>query len=102
MPILETWDDVLRELSRNADPDWRRRQSDVMAALHFTPREKQIADLLLRGETRYGMATELGLSSWTVHRYTSEIYYKLGVNNRVSAALALVGIHPEPDPPPER
>ena len=51
----------------------------------LTPRELDVLKLLLVGQTNGEIATELGIALGTVKFYTSQIYGKLGVRNRVTA-----------------
>jgi len=94
MPVMETWADVQRELSRTVDPTWQTRMTDVMYHAGLTAREREVARLLIRGETLQGMAYALGISRNTAHNYMKEIYRKLDVQSGVECALALVGIRP--------
>ena len=48
----------------------------------LTPRERQILDRLLLGETTRSIADSYGLSRQTVKNYVTIIYEKLGVGNR--------------------
>jgi len=51
----------------------------------LTPRELAVLQLLCEGQTNGEIAAELGIASGTVKFYTSQIYGKLGVRNRVTA-----------------
>ena len=51
----------------------------------LTPRELEALKLLCQGQTNGEIATELGIAIGTVKFYTSQIYGKLGVRNRVTA-----------------
>ena len=56
-------------------------------ALPLTPREKQIFIYIAKGLQAPEIATQLGLSSYTVSSYIKEIYRKLKISSRVQAAL---------------
>jgi DNA-binding CsgD family transcriptional regulator len=56
---------------------------------NFTPRESEIAKLLLRGLDNGQIAEELYLNTSTVKFHIGNIYEKLGVRNRVSAIAKL-------------
>ncbi len=49
----------------------------------LTPRQKEIATLLLAAKTGRQIAGELGLSEPTVKMHTSELYKRLGINSRI-------------------
>lgn len=51
----------------------------------LTERECQVLRLLQRGMTNREIAIELDLSAGTIRNYTSSIYRKLGVRNRLEA-----------------
>jgi two-component system, NarL family, invasion response regulator UvrY len=50
-------------------------------ALIFTPREKDVLLLLLKGRWTNEIAHELGLKATTVSQYKSKIFGKFGVTN---------------------
>lgn len=47
----------------------------------LTDREAEVADLLIEGCTRAGIAERLRLSPWTVKTHTTSIYKKVGVHS---------------------
>ena len=49
----------------------------------LTPREQQILERLLSGETTRAIADSYGISRQTVKSYVTVIYDKLGVSGRV-------------------
>ncbi len=51
----------------------------------LTPRELEVLQLMAEGHTNQQIADELIISVGTAKWYTSEIYGKLGVNNRTQA-----------------
>ncbi|WP_172254295.1 response regulator transcription factor [Saccharibacillus deserti] len=55
----------------------------------LTPRELDLAKLLIEGYNSKEMAEKLFLTQGTVKNYLSDIYAKLGTNDRVKAALLL-------------
>ena len=61
----------------------------------LTPRERQVAALIARGETYQRIASELRISSHTVKNHVRHIFDKLDVNSRVELAVLTVG---ETDP----
>ncbi len=58
-------------------------QADRFGKYNLTPRQKEIAILLLAAKTRRQIAGELGVSESTVKNHVSELYKKLGINSRV-------------------
>ncbi|MDU0289381.1 response regulator transcription factor [Saccharothrix longispora] len=53
----------------------------------LSARERQVLSLLASGRSNQAIATSLGLSEATVKSYVSTVLTKLGVENRVQAAL---------------
>ena len=63
-------------------------QSDPHKTKHsLTPREREVLLLIAKGNTNAQVAERLFISPYTVRVHTQNIYRKLGVPNRVSAAL---------------
>ncbi len=56
---------------------------DRFGGYDLTPRQREVAALLLAAKTRRQIAGELGLSESTVKMHTSDLYRKLGINSRV-------------------
>ncbi|MBQ5973136.1 MAG: helix-turn-helix transcriptional regulator [Oscillospiraceae bacterium] len=57
-------------------------REDPFAPYGLTPRQREVARLLLEAKTRRQISGELGLSESTVKTHTSELYKKLGINSR--------------------
>ena len=88
---------ALRETMR--DSDWlAQRLLKELAALEgdsratpliadFTPRERQVLELLARGLSNDAVAAALGITSSTVRNYVSALYSKLGVDSRAEAVV---------------
>ena len=53
----------------------------------YTKKEKNVLDLLATGKMDTEIAEELGLSTNTIKTHVKNIYKKLGVRNRVEAAI---------------
>ncbi|MGW5054726.1 response regulator [Actinokineospora sp. NPDC004072] len=66
------------------------RRSQALTAL--SARERQVLDQLADGRANATIAESLGLTEATVKSYVSQVLTKLGVHNRVQAALLLHGI----------
>jgi len=71
------------------------RQVSRLDGTALSPREKQVALLLLRGMTLRQIAPELGLTPATVATYSKSIYKKLGINSRAELFLRFGGAAPE-------
>ena len=57
-------------------------QADQFGKYELTPRQKEVAALLLAAKTRRQIAGELGLSESTVKMHTSELYKRLNINSK--------------------
>ena len=55
----------------------------------LTSRESEVLNLVLQGYDNSYIASQLGMSIYTVRTHISNIYKKFGVNNKVSLLLAL-------------
>lgn len=62
----------------------------------LTPRERQILDRLLLGETTRSIADSYGLSRQTVKNYVTIIYEKLGVGSRADLVRGFCAVEPRP------
>ncbi len=56
-------------------------KADRLGQYGLTPRQKEVAVLLLAAKTRRQIAAELGLSESTVKMHAGELYKKLGINS---------------------
>jgi len=56
--------------------------ADPFEPYKLTPRQREVALLLLEGKTRRQISAELGLSESTVKLHVSELYKRLGINSR--------------------
>lgn len=66
----------------------------------LTPREREIAALIAKGESLKQVAEDLGISLGTVRVYSSRIHHKTGTKDRVEVALWFRGLLQVPPPPP--
>lgn len=71
--------------------------ADPFAPYGLTPRQREVAGLLLEAKTRRQIAGELGLSESTVKTHTSELYKKLNINSRAEL-FRLFGAPAAPEP----
>ncbi len=68
----------------------RRRAGAGKAALAgLSPREREILERIASGKSNKQIAWELGIAEQTVKNYVYSLYDKLGIHDRVSAALLL-------------
>ena len=61
-------------------------------ATHLTPRESEVAQLVLSGSSNREIAKTLGLSERTVHRHCESIFGRLGIHSGRQLAKALFGV----------
>lgn len=66
------------------------RSTQAIASL--STRERQVLDVMADGRANAAIASLLGLTEATVKSYVSQILTKLGVHNRVQAALLVHGV----------
>ena len=66
----------------------RSRRRDPLATL--SPREREVLTLMVQGKDNAGIAAELFVSPWTVKHHVHAVLSKLGVDNRVQAAVRAV------------
>jgi DNA-binding CsgD family transcriptional regulator/tetratricopeptide (TPR) repeat protein len=76
----------LRKLGRRAQRHGRRGKSGTVA---LSPRQREIADLVVVGKTNKQIAAELHLSPHTVENHLRHIFAKLGVSRRAAVAAKL-------------
>jgi DNA-binding CsgD family transcriptional regulator len=62
--------------------------------MNLTAREEQVCRRLVLGETDLEIADALGLSPHTVDGHMRMVFAKLGVANRVRAAVIFDRLHP--------
>lgn len=53
----------------------------------MTPRDRQVADLIVTGATNQEIADQLGLSRKTIDIYSRRVVKKLSAKNRTHAAV---------------
>jgi DNA-binding CsgD family transcriptional regulator len=62
-----------------------------MPAWNLTPREREVAALIIEGRSSDDIAASLFLSPHTVRDHTKAIFGKVGVHNRRHLTAALTG-----------
>lgn len=67
---------------------WVRGDDD--GTVKFTPREREVLEILVQGKTNQQIAAELNISEKTVEKYLSSIFHKYGVSSRTEAAVSAV------------
>jgi DNA-binding NarL/FixJ family response regulator len=58
-----------------------------IAAPSFSPRERQVLDLIMTARSNREIATELGIEERTVKAYVASLMRKTGMDNRVSLSV---------------
>jgi len=58
-----------------------------VAAPSFSPRERQVLDLIMTARSNREIATELGIEERTVKAYVASLMRKTGMDNRVSLSV---------------
>ena len=59
----------------------------------LTSREKEVLNLVIKGLGNKDIANQMVIRTSTVETYLKNIYYKLSVNNRTSAAIKYLAIN---------
>jgi len=101
--FLADWSGELRAVCmsspqfENSDRDDLVRQVSRLDGTALSPREKQVALLLLQGMTVRQIAPELKLTPATVATYSKSIYKKLGINSRAELFLRFGSLPAEKD-----
>jgi DNA-binding NarL/FixJ family response regulator len=62
---------------------------DISRSLQLSEREAQVVGLILRDESESGIATQLGISSHTVHTHLERLYRKLSVTSRCQVVIRI-------------
>ena len=75
------WSDAFRSLDMT-EAVKKVEESDLLAELKLTPREKEVAALLLQGNDAKQIAVALTISVHTANFHTKNLYKKLGINKR--------------------
>lgn len=68
---------------------WQR----LALALELTPRERQIAEMVVNDLTESAMARKLGIAPATVHGHLARLRKKLGVDTRCAVAVRILVEH---------
>ena len=73
--------------------------TDHRKVVELTSRELAVLHLLVEGCTAVAMAHRLGISVRTVQKHLEHVYRKLGVTNRLAAAMVVQGHASRPHDP---
>ena len=71
-------------------PSGLRAAAEALASTHLTPRQRDVAELLVRGLTNREIGEQLGIHLGTVKKNVEAILVALDVTNRTEAVLVLV------------
>jgi DNA-binding NarL/FixJ family response regulator len=69
----------------------------IADSLQLSEREAQVVGLLLRDESESGIATQLGISTHTVHTHLERLYRKLKVTSRCQVVIRIFRAYVERD-----
>lgn len=67
----------------------------ALASYSLTPRETEVATLVLRGYSNRRVADHLVLTEYTVEDHLKRIFAKVGVRTRTTLALKILGVREE-------
>ena len=67
----------------------------ITETLAFSPQHTRIVELILRGRKDKEIATELGLSVFTVRTYNKRIFDRVGVSDRLFLVLRIFAMAQE-------
>ena len=81
---------LLDEMRANTPPDPGTRALPLRSLLELTPREREIATLVGRGNSNKLIANSLRITERTVKAHLSEIFRKLSISDRLTLALRVV------------
>ena len=87
-------DEYLYRLREIADPELLQQQQtqQLQQALSLTAREAEVLLWIGRGKANRDISEILGISPRTVNKHLEQVFEKLGVENRASAAARAVGV----------
>lgn len=75
------------------DPrEYKVKDGSQTSSYNLTKRQRQVADLVVRGMTNREIGRELAITEDTVKRHLYDIYEALGINNRVQLVRKLLGL----------
>jgi len=87
---------IERQRRPTAKPEKQSRNDKAIKALGLTAREVEMLEFLRRGKSNKEIARDLKLSPNTVKTHLTNLYEKLGVNNRTQAIIKAVELSINP------
>ncbi|HHY72413.1 MAG TPA: response regulator transcription factor [Bacillus bacterium] len=75
------------ELSKTYEAESEINKKFEEVPMHFSVREKEIISLMIRGFNNQQISERIYISEGTVKNYISDIYNKIGINNRSKAIV---------------
>jgi DNA-binding NarL/FixJ family response regulator len=90
--LLNAINSRLVRQSQQATPEFKPNfdSAKPLESLGLTPREAEVLSWVAKGKTNRDVAEILGMSPRTVNKHLEQIFVKLGVENRASAAAQTV------------
>ncbi len=75
----------------------------VAGKIEFTPREREVLELLVAGRSNREIAHSMGIEERTVKAHVAKLLRKVGVQNRIALTMhtinhALLEIERQPEP----
>jgi DNA-binding CsgD family transcriptional regulator len=67
------------------DGEWQ----DIVSHFKLSPREAEIVALVLKDRSEREIASQLGISTHTVHTYLERLYRKLAVRSRTQLVTSI-------------
>lgn len=84
----------IQALAQNLHVRYCMMVEELQTQVNLTPRESEVLELISFGKSNPEIAIILNISANTVTGYVSRIFLKLGVSDRVSAAMRAVTLTP--------
>jgi DNA-binding NarL/FixJ family response regulator len=81
---------LLRLIEENQQKDRSAPKASPSISIPLSPREVEVLELMVRGQSNNQIASELSISLSTVKNHVHRIITKLGVSDRVQAAILAI------------
>ncbi|MBZ9607042.1 response regulator transcription factor [Clostridium estertheticum] len=78
---------IVKEYSNDNQKNIKNREAKLLSSFGLSEKEIEIAKMLSQGFTNKQIASSLYISGGTVKNYVSNLYSKIGISDRTSAAI---------------